>query len=83
MIKEMVDFSYDETLNILGGPRIEDNNESDHLTLEQLNIERDFVIKVEENWRHRRLDIGVFDESHSESHGREILKRGLIYEVCS
>ena len=46
MIKKMADLSYDETLNISGGPIIEDN-ESDHLTLEQLNIERDFVIEVE------------------------------------
>jgi hypothetical protein len=29
------------------------------------------------------MDIGVFDENHSESHGREILKRGLLSEVCS
>jgi hypothetical protein len=48
MIKKMADLSYDETLKISGGPRIEDSK-SDHLTLEQLNIERDFVIKVEEH----------------------------------
>ena len=29
------------------------------------------------------MDIGVFDENHSESHGREILMIGLNSEVCS
>jgi protein associated with RNAse G/E len=44
------------------------------LTLEQLNIERDVDIKVEEDWRYQEVDIGVFDEHHSErSHGRHIL----------
>ncbi len=50
-------------LTIKDGPTISDTS-SDHMTLEQLSIEGKIEIKVEEkdNWRHRRLDIGVFDE---------------------
>ena len=57
------------------------------MTLEQLKITRDFVIEVEvkEDWRRRypAPDIGVFDENHAQTHGREIIKRGLLSVVSS
>ena len=90
MIKQMlthedINIDPDEMkLTIKDGPTISDTS-SDHLTLEQLNIEGYIDIKVEQknDRRHRRYDIGVFDENHSESHGNEMLKSGKISEVCS
>ncbi len=50
-------------LTIKDGPTISDIS-SDHMTLEQLSIEGDVEMKVEgkDVRRHRRVDIGVFDE---------------------
>jgi hypothetical protein len=54
MIKEMlilenIEISEREMLTISGGQSIY-GSERDHLTLEQLNIERDVDIKVEVHW---------------------------------
>ncbi len=68
-----------------GGKKIS-GTESDHLTLGQLNFQDNIEIKVSKinnnryggfdrrNLRPGMLDIGVFDENHDLSHGREILK---------
>ena len=85
LIVDKTGISYDDLqLDLIDtGIKIE-NKDSDHLTLEQLNIQDGAQISIPSRPRYggfdrSRLgrgmkDIGVFDENHAQSHGREILK---------
>ncbi len=76
-------------LEILGeGSKNISGTESDHLTLGQLNFYDNIEIKVSKinnnryggfdrrNLRPGMVDIGLFDENHALTHGREILQSG-------